>query len=158
MTRTRPCSKQGGVSLLEILIGIAIVLVLVSLSLASFSEFRARKSVDVAVEEILAAFSKAHLDAISSKNDMQYGVHLDPDKAVYFLGTTYDANAATNVVYRLNTSIEIANITLAGGGSDVIFKRLTGGTDQTGTFDIRIKGNTARRTTVTVNGTGAISL
>lgn len=154
---SRPDLNRG-ITLIEILAVAAIVLLLSSLALASFGRFRAQKTMDVAVEVVMTVFSRAHLDTISSKGDLQYGVHLDPDKAVYFIGPTYASGAATNVLYPLNPVLEIANITLVGGGSDVLFNRLSGGTGQSGTFEVRLKGSTVVRTVVTVNGTGAVTL
>ncbi|MDO8583880.1 MAG: prepilin-type N-terminal cleavage/methylation domain-containing protein, partial [bacterium] len=73
-------SFQRGVTLMEILAVTAIILLLGSMALAAFSTFRAQKTMDVAVEVTVIAFARARLDTISSKDDQQYGVHLDPDK------------------------------------------------------------------------------
>lgn len=151
-------NRNGGITLIEILAVAAIVLLLSSMALAAFGTFRARKTMDVAVEITVTAFARARLDTISSKEDQQYGVHLDADKAVYFAGTAYDSGAATNIVYALNPILEIGSVTLAGGGNDVLFNRLSGGTNQSGTFEIRLKGDTSIRTLITVNGTGAVTL
>jgi len=153
-----PHNRTRGITLIEILAVVAIVLLLSAMSLAAFSAFRAGKIMDVAVEVTMTAFSRAHFDTISSKGDQQYGMHLDSDKATYFVGPTYSGGASTNIVYALNPVLEIANVTLAGGGNDVLFNRLTGGTGQSGTFEIRLKGSTSIRTLVRVNGTGAVTL
>lgn len=147
-----------GVTLLETLAAVAILMLISGVVLASLNNFRAQKTMDAAVEEVLAAFSQAHFDTISSRNDQQYGVHIDTDKVVYFVGPTYSAGAATNVIYRFVVPVEIVNISLAGGGSDVLFQRLSGGTDQSGTFIVRAKSNGSLQTKVTINGTGAISI
>ena len=149
---------KRGISLIEIIVAIAIILLLSSLALTALSQFRIRKTMDAAMEKVLAAFSQAHLDTISSRNDQQYGVHLASDQVVYFLGPTYATGTPTNIVYKLNSVIEIYNVSLAGAGTDVLFNHLTGGTNQLGTFEVRAKGNSAIRTVITVNGTGAISL
>ena len=140
------------------LVAIGIIVLIGSFVLASFSQFRARKTLDATIESTLASFSRAHLDTISSLNDNQYGVHLDSDKAVYFVGTVYSSSATTNVPYLLNPAIEIANIALSGGGNEVIFNKLTGGTSQNGTFEIRVKADITKKAVVTVNGTGAVSI
>lgn len=147
-----------GVTLLETLVAVGIMMLISGLVLASLNSFRAQKTMDAAVEEVLAAFSQAHFDTISSRNDKQYGVHIDIDKVVYFVGPTYSASTATNVIYRFVVPVEIVSISLAGGGSDVLFDRLTGGTSQSGTFIIRAKSNNTLQTLVTINGTGAISI
>lgn len=147
-----------GVTLLETLVAVAILTLIGGLVLASLNNFRAQKTMDAAVEEVLAAFSQAHFDTISSRDDKQYGVHIDIDKVVYFVGPTYTAGLATNVIYRFVVPVEIVSVTLAGGGNDVLFQRLSGSTSQSGTFIVRAKSNGSLQTKVTINGTGAISI
>ncbi len=147
-----------GVTLLETLVVVAILMLIGGVVVASLSNFRAQKTMDAAVEQVLAAFSQAHFDTLSSMDDKQYGVHIESDKVVYYVGPTYIAGTTTNVIYRFVVPVEIVNISLAGGGSDVLFKRLSGGTSQSGTFIIRAKANDTLQTVVTINGTGAISI
>jgi prepilin-type N-terminal cleavage/methylation domain-containing protein len=151
-------NMRGGLTLVEIVIALSIFLMISATVYAPLAKFREQKTLDAAVEETLAAFSRAHLDTISSLNDMQYGVHLDSDKIVYFVGTTYDSMAVTNVAYELSSVVEIANVMLADAGTDVVFERLNGGTTQSGTFEIRSKNDTTLTTLVTISGTGAVSL
>jgi type II secretory pathway pseudopilin PulG len=156
MLSTRHTFK--GITLLEIIFVIGIIGVIAVAVLGPLSQFRARKTLDASVEVVLAAFSRAHLDTISSLSDQQYGAHLDADQVVYFIGPTYSALEVTNVPYKLSPVIEIGNISLSGGGNDILFQRLTGGTSQSGTFEVRLKSDVTRKVVVTVNGTGAISL
>ncbi len=150
--------QKSGFTLIEMLLAVSIIFLMSGLILGPFSQFRTQKTLDATVEEVFAAFSRAHIDTISSLQDSQYGVHLDADKVVYFVGTTYVPGAVTNSEYELSSVIEIGSITLVGGVSDVIFQRLSGATNQSGTFEIRAKSDTTRKVVVTVNGTGAISL
>lgn len=147
-----------GVTLLETIVAVGIMMLISGVVLASLNNFRAQKTMDAAVEEVLAAFSQAHFDTISSRNDQQYGVHIDTDKVVYFIGPTYTTATTTNIIYHFVVPVEIVNVSLAGGGNDVLFDRLTGGTSNSGTFVIRAKTNNTLQTTVTINGTGAVSL
>ena len=147
-----------GVTLIEILVAIAIAGMMLSVVIISFSEFRARQMMDAAVEVSLSAFAQAHLDSISSRNESQYGIHLDNDRVTYFVAPTYATGTVTNVVYKLHPSVEIANISLNGGGNDIIFKRLDGSTSQYGTFDIRVRAEPNLSKTITINGTGATSI
>ncbi len=148
-----------GVTLLEILIAISIVAIISGLMLATFSEFRSRQTLGAVVEKTLAAFSAAHLDTISSKNDATYGIYLKSTEVIYFQGTTYPGdNDPGNVHYGFPKVIQTANINLNGGGSTIFYKRLSGATDNYGTFDVRIVGNPNTKTTITINQTGATSI
>lgn len=150
-------NERRGASLVEILAALSIIAVMGSIVLAAFGEFRSRKTMDAAVELALSAFSRAHLDTISSKNDKQYGVHIEASKVVYFVGPTYSAAATTNANYLLPSGVEIANISLGGGGSNVLYDRLKGGTSNNGTFDVRVKARTTIKTTITISATGSTS-
>lgn len=138
---------------------LGIISLMSSLTLAAFSNFRAHQTLDASVEIVLAAFSQAHLDTISSKNDYLYGVYLKPGEVITFRGTTYPGdNDVSNIHYTLPVTVEIANISLSGGGSAVFYKRLSGTTDNYGTFDVRLKSDAAIRTITTINQTGVISI
>ncbi len=149
---------KSGFTLIEIVMAIAIVFMVGAIVLGPLTMFRTQKTLDATVEEVFAAFSRAHIDTISSLYDMQYGVHLDADRVVYFVGPSYVVGAPTNSVYELSSAIEIGSISLNPSGNDVLFQRLTGGTNNYGTFEIRAKSNSTLRAVVIVNGTGAISL
>jgi len=144
--------------MLEILVVVSIITLMSVLVYAPFNDFRAQKTLDASVEKILSAFSQAHLDTISSKDNQQYGVHIASGEVVYYVGPTYATGTATNLVFVLHPAIEIYNISLNGGGSDVLYQRLTGATNQNGTFQLRPKGRTDTVATITINKTGATSI
>lgn len=152
-------STSRGITTIEILVAISILGILAALVLAAFSDFRSRQTLSAVIEKALAAFSAAHLDTISSKNDATYGVELKSGEVIYFMGTTYPGDADPgNVHFVFPLSVEIANINLNGGGSTIFYKRLSGATDNYGTFDIRVVGNPNTKTTITVNQSGATSI
>ena len=148
-----------GVTLIELLIALSVMALISSVILASFSEFRGRQTLDSSVEVVLAEFSAAHLDTISSKNDDIYGINLKSREVIYFKGSPYPGdNDPGNTHYILPAPIEIANISLNGGGSSIFYKRLTGATDNYGSFDVRVIAKPTVKSTVTINQTGATSL
>ena len=147
-----------GVTLIEILVAISIISLISGLILAPFANFRSQKMLDAALESMLAAFSRAHLDTISSLSSQQYGVHIGTNQMVYFIGPTYATGTATNIIYKINAPVEIVNISLNGGGSDVLFQHLTGSTNQYGTFQMRPIGRPTMVSTVSINATGALSI
>ncbi|OGZ07035.1 MAG: hypothetical protein A2942_02960 [Candidatus Lloydbacteria bacterium RIFCSPLOWO2_01_FULL_50_20] len=148
-----------GITTIEILFALAILGTIATFVLAAFSDFRSRQTLGAVVEKTLAAFSAAHLDTISSKNDMTYGVQLKTNEVIYFEGATYPGdNDPGNIHYVFPPNIEIANVALSGGGSTIFYRRLTGATDNYGTFDIRVAGNHDTKTTITINQTGATSI
>lgn len=150
--------RHRGITMLEVLVVVSIITLMSVIIYAPFNDFRAQKTLDASVEKILSAFSQAHLDTISSKNNQQYGVHISSGEVVYYVGPTYATGTATNLVFTLHPAIEIFNISLSGGGSDVLYQRLTGSTNQNGTFQVRPKGRINTVATITINKTGATSI
>lgn len=147
-----------GFTLLELLIVVAVLALLAGIILSSFTEFRNSKVLDTAVEDVLTLLSQARGDTLASKDDYQYGVHLEADRVVLYRGATYSGGDANNQTTMLDDALEITTITLVGGGSDILFDRLTGKTTQSGTFVIRVESDTAKTRTITVNGTGIASV
>lgn len=145
--------------MIEILLVIGISVLLASVVLSSFGQYRLRQNLAGSVESVLAEISAAHLNTISSKNDSPYGVNLKSDEVIYFMGDPYPGDSdPANIHYVLPRMIEIANISLNGGGTAIYFKRLTGATDNFGTFDVRAKTDTGLSTTVTISQAGATSI
>jgi type II secretory pathway pseudopilin PulG len=148
-----------GITLIEIVVVLGIIALMSSITLAAFSNFRSHQTLDASIEIVLAAFSQAHLDTISSKNDYLYGVYLKSDEVITFRGTTYPGDGdPSNVHYTIPSTIEITNISINGGGSTIFYQRLSGATTNYGTFDVRLKSNTTIKTTVTINQTGVVSI
>ena len=89
---------------------------------------------------------------------MAYGVHFASTSVTLFSGGAYMVSDPSNKVVTLHSRALIATTTLAGGGSNVFFKRLTGETDEVGEVIIVLKSNEAASTTVTINKTGVAGL
>lgn len=150
-------SMKGGFTLLELVIVVGILALLAGIILSSFSGFRNSKVLDTASEESLALLSEARGSTLAGKDSYQYGVHLAAGQMVLYRGAVYSSSDTNNKIVTLDGALEIVSITLTGGGSDVLFDRLTGKTSQPGAFVIRVKSNTAKARTITVNGTGIAS-
>jgi prepilin-type N-terminal cleavage/methylation domain-containing protein len=149
--------SRHGFTLLEILLTIAIITGIAVGVLGVLSTYKQTRGLDAGIETVYAAFSKAYFDTVSSRNDSQYGVHLATSSAVVFPGAVYNEGETSNLVYPLPQGVEIANVILAGGGFDVVFARLSGTTNHTGTFEVRSSQNTTVLRTIHVWGTGTIS-
>ena len=85
----------------------------------------------------------------------KYGVHFEASRVVLFKGNTYDANDPDNEEYLLRGNT-LSPITLTGGGSDVVFERLNGKTNQSGTVTISSVSDPSRSKVITIRGTGIV--
>ncbi|HEY4518447.1 MAG TPA: prepilin-type N-terminal cleavage/methylation domain-containing protein [Candidatus Paceibacterota bacterium] len=145
-----------GFTLLEMLIVLVITAVICVGAITSLGRFRANTALDAAHQDTLTALHEARELTLSSKEATVYGVHFQTDKAVRFTGATYDAGATSNVTYLFDPRVRAVSISLSDGVSDVVFKRLTGETNATGTIVVAVYGKDMLRATTTVSSSGII--
>ncbi len=131
-------SVRKGFTVLELLVVMAILGIVVSITMASFASLRQSKSLQVEALSVLSLLEKARADTLGSKGALQYGVHVETTKAVLFSGATYSSGNSSNITAVLNPLIQISAITLTGGGANVVFDRLTGETGQYGTLTLSL--------------------
>lgn len=147
--------RRNGFTLLEILIIVAIMAVLVGVTVATFVSFRNAQTLDRDTDAIVSALREARSQTLVSQNASVYGVHLASSTVTLFTGSSYSAGTASNVVTNLTSTNIISTLTLTGNGTDIVFKRLTGETDQDGTLVLKSSATNNART-VTVYKTGLI--
>jgi len=143
-----------GFTLIELLVSIAILALLASSAFISYHSFSLSSDVKTTAFEVVDAMNIARQQTVASLNASNFGVHLEQTQFVIFTGTVYSALDTSNIAYTLPSTVEIANISLAGGGQDIVFDRITGKTSESGTFDIRASSDTSKTKTVEVLASG----
>jgi len=141
--------RDSGFTLIEIIVAIGVLAIVGSTLFIGFS--RATESTDLKTSAFKAvdALQFARTRTIASLASSQYGVHF-----VLFRGATYNASDPDNIVYALSSRVEIADITLTGGGSDVVFDRITGKTAQNGTVTVRLIDDPLKLKIVQISSAG----
>ena len=147
---------QKGFSIIEILIVIAIFAVIIAIVVSTFSRFNNNQSLSGAVGEIMSTLNEARANTLASYDNTAYGVHFQIDKIVLFKGGAYSSSDPNNEDVILSSKISISDISLAGSGSDVVFKRLTGKTDQSGTVTLSLISDTSKSETIIIQISGII--
>ncbi len=148
---------KKGFTLIEILVALGIIVLLCVIIIGSFSSFRKSQNFNNAIEDTISIFNSARAKTLSSENASQYGIHLDSSKATLFKGTVFSQTDPNNQIINLDSSIEIVNISINGGGSDVVFNRLKGDTSDHGSFVIRVKSDTSKSKTISIKSTGIVN-
>ncbi len=148
--------SRSGFTLIEALVVIALLTILAAVSVGSLQTFTDRAQVNRAARSIATALADARAQTLSSRADLQYGVHVDANQVVVFEGATYTAGAATNDVRPLSPKVAISSIALSGGVSDVVFTRLWGKASASGSITVSLATNAAIQNVVYVNSAGLI--
>lgn len=143
-----------GFTIIEVVIVIVILAVLTAMAITSFSGFRQNQLLNSDVNKAISVINEARSKTLSSQDFSQYGVHFEASQIVVFKGATYVASSPDNATSTLSSFIEISGISLNGGGSDVVFQKLTGKTDNYGTITFRVKANTGKTKMISIKSTG----
>jgi len=149
-------NPNRGFTILEILIALAILAMALTVTFFSFSRFNSSQALDKSADAVISILEEARSRTLSSVGASQYGVELEEFEVVLFKGATYSLADPNNVITSLNTLVAIRNINLAGGGTSVVFKRLTGSTDEVGTAEIFLKASPTTFRTITISNTGVV--
>ena len=145
--------NEKGFTLVELLVVITIVVVLGGIAAVSFNTSRNVRDLQTSAQNTLAVIRLAQSKTLAGENDSSWGVHVQSNQITLFAGDT-SGGATFTQSYALPPSIEITNIALNGGGSDIIFNRVTGQTDQNGTFVMDVAANPGNSFPVTIDISG----
>lgn len=126
-----------------------------SIGLTSFYSLNRSEALKQDRLTIVTALRQARSLTLAAKDDSQHGIHFDTSRLVLFKGTLYSDSDPSNVPYVLNSLVTISNVSLTGGGNDVLFQKLSGATAQPGTITLSLKDG-SKSSIVSVFSTGII--
>lgn len=148
-------NRCQGFTLLEIIISVGVLTLISGLALVSFINSRNVREVATSGQDVISVLRLAQSKSIGGEDNSAWGIHLEQGQAVLFRGTSY-IGATFTQSFPLSARLEIANIALIGGGSDVVFKRITGRTDNSGSFEVRVRSATTISFSVSIDGSGKV--
>ena len=151
-------NKKLGFSLIEMIVVIAIGAVLVAAVVVSFSSFRNSKIVDISADQILSVINEARVKAVSSEDYSRFGVRLEANRAVFFKGDIFTEPNPSNMETPMSPLVEISNISLNGGGVDIVFQKLTGKTSNYGSLRVRLKSDNNKYKIISIKSTGIANI
>lgn len=150
--------KNKGFTILEILIALFILTLVITIVTFSFSKLNSSKALGGSANLVVSTLDEARSLTLSSIDDSQYGVYFEASQATLFKGAIYSPADPDNVITKPHALVEFGEIVLSGGGASIIFKRLTGNTDQTGTIKVFLKSSPTTFRTITISATGIVEL
>lgn len=146
--------SESGFTLIEIVIAIGVLLIIGTTVFVGFSKATENADLKTAAFKVVDALQFARTRTIASLASSQYGVHFEQTQYVLFRGATYNASDPDNIVYPLSSRTEITAITLTGGGSDVVFDRITGKTMHNGSVTVRLIADPSQLKIVEISTAG----
>ncbi|KKT21254.1 MAG: hypothetical protein UW04_C0007G0006 [Parcubacteria group bacterium GW2011_GWB1_43_8] len=151
-------NKKLGFSLIEIIVVIAIGAVLVAAITVSFSSFRNSKTVDISADQILSVINEARVKTVSSEDYSRFGVRFEANRIIFFKGDIFTEPNSSNIETPMSPLVEISDISLNGGGADMVFQKLTGKTGNNGSLRVRLKSDNDKYKTISVKSTGIANI
>ncbi len=148
--------SSRGVTLVEGLAVVAILMLLVGIGARSFFRFTDEQTLAGAASTVRAVLDDARARTLASQGGNIYGVRVESGSVTTFPSAYITGNPANSVVV-LPSSIETV-ASLTGGVSEVVFARLTGAASTTGSITVRLRKNPSAAKVITVNGTGLVEL
>lgn len=145
-------------SILEIVVVLSILIMLTAASVSSLSSYRDKQVLNGESAQVLAILNKARSQTLASKSQLTYGMYVVSDRVTLYTGPLFASVPADYEEYVLHHSVSITNISLNGGGSDILFDRLTGETTAYGTFRITLLSDASQYHTIKINQTGFVGL
>jgi prepilin-type N-terminal cleavage/methylation domain-containing protein len=147
-----------GFTIIEIVIVISILLVLVLAAVPFFQSFSVSHQMETSTQDILNTLRRAQSAAMGSKENSKFGVYLGTGSGAsytFFQGDTYAGrDTEYDEVYTLPPTISLSlNI---GGGSEIIFGKLKGVPNVTGTITLTSVDNETR--ILNINQVGRIDI
>lgn len=142
-----------GFTLIEIIVAILVLSVAAVLVIPAWKSFSDNVNLGNAEQMLEAKIKLAKNYSLGSLGDSVYGIHFDVlnNRFVLFSGGAFIDGAPTNQIFNLPSNVEIYGVGLSGGGNDLVFGRLTGGTNNSGTVGIRIKTDNSKSRQIAIN-------
>ena len=147
---------RKGLTLVEILISITILLVVGAVSIGPILNWRAQKKIDYASDITLSALKEARNLTVNAYGGNQYGVYLGQnDRIINFVGSSYNPSDASNTVTVLPGGEIISTSTL---GTSIVFQKFTGNAGVSGSIILKDVTNASTTRTILVDISGIVSL
>lgn len=150
-------SASRGFTLLELIIAISIISITAVITIISLASLRSRTDLNGNAQNIISILNVARSKTTASEGPSQWGAHFETSLFALFKGATYNVSDSYTKIYNLPSSLELVNISLYGGGVNVVFDRITGQTQNYGSITLRKISEPTNLINITVEQFGQTS-
>lgn len=152
---------RKGFTTIEVLMILAIMVIVASLSFGGYSIWRRRVVLVNNVSELRSNLTKVQQLSVAAAQNSNWGIHLESDRYTIFQGPFYNQDDPNNQIKHISGSqILNPNSTFSDGiggfGSNVVFIKFEGITYNTGTIAITDAIGSGGTKYITVSETGQI--
>lgn len=147
---------KNGFSVLEVVLVLFLMMSALGFSLLYGFNAPLRSDVNVQASQVVSTMRLLQSTARAGDSARPNSIHLDTNQYVTFFGSSYNPLASDNEVHELPATIEIKNISLQGGSTNVVFTSPFGETTQYGSFDL-YAANIDKTISVTISQIGTVN-
>lgn len=151
-------SYKKGFTLIEVIIVVAIIGVLSTVTFLSYRSALQRQQLEQETAKIVAVFEEARSLSLAGKQGSAYGVRAESNKVIRFQGENYVVGRTSNFEEPLSPYVTISAINLTGGTSNVVFSRMGGTTTASGTLTVSLAASTTVSKIITIHSTGLVEV
>ena len=148
-------SMQKGFSLVEILVVIAIIGILGTISVLQFGDTKTNKLLRITGDDIAFALEETKSNALAGKDGMSQSMHIAPSIYTTFGGTVYVADGSSNKPHTINS---IFTLTTTAPSNTITFTRLTGNANGISTTTVSEIANPSNTIHIVVGTLGDITV
>jgi prepilin-type N-terminal cleavage/methylation domain-containing protein len=151
---------RKGFTLVEILVVVGTLAVLAGVSASALFTLNKRSDADVEARKLQSVLNRARNQTLASENEQSFGVHIATSTSEYvlFQSAVFNPLDPTNERFVIPANITLGVLALQGGGSDIVFERLTGRTSRFGSVALYDRGDMLNVQTVCVGASGDIEV
>lgn len=141
--------KYSGFTLLEVLLSLALIGVLASISMPFYQSFQNKNELDIAVNTIAQSLHRAQVLSQAVDADNTWGVYIQSTSTIMFQGSSYATRDENyDEVFEFNSTLTTAGL------AEVVFTKLYGEPQSSG--DIILTTNNNDSKTITINAKGTV--
>lgn len=145
-----PNKKNRGLTLVETLLGVAVMVILFGLSAVFYQSFQIKNDLDITGNVISQSLRRAQALSQASQEDATWGIYIETGRVTLFKGVSYIARDTDNdEFFDIPLSIKLSGL------SEVVFDKLTGYPQATGVISLATPINDTMD--ITINQRGMIS-
>lgn len=148
--------KNKGFTIIELMVVVGAATILVTITAGVYLSFSKRNYLDVNARELQSVINLGRGQTLSSEGSQNFGVHIDDinNEYVLFPGQAYNSSDPDNEIFIADSRVSIVSINIQGGGSDIIFDRLTGETSQYGVITFEDAADSSLQIEICIHRSG----